>query len=102
MTALHPFTYEALPMRVRFAESYRSALRSEIEVFGLRNVLVLSTPERRTLADGIIGHVAGVYRHAQMHVPIDVARQARTTAEKLSADGYVAIGGGSTIGLARP
>jgi alcohol dehydrogenase class IV len=36
-----------------------------------------------------------------MHVPIETARAARETAKRLDADCYVAIGGGSTIGLGK-
>jgi alcohol dehydrogenase class IV len=36
-----------------------------------------------------------------MHVPVETARTARETARRLAADCLVAIGGGSTIGLAK-
>jgi maleylacetate reductase len=36
-----------------------------------------------------------------MHVPIEVAREARTYARRIGADCVVAIGGGSTIGLGK-
>jgi alcohol dehydrogenase class IV len=36
-----------------------------------------------------------------MHVPVEVARAAREEAERAGADGCVAVGGGSTTGLAK-
>ena len=36
-----------------------------------------------------------------MHVPVETAREARSYARELDADGCVAIGGGSSIGLAK-
>jgi alcohol dehydrogenase class IV len=44
---------------------------------------------------------AGVYAEAVMHVPVETARAARETAQRLDADCCVAVGGGSTIGLAK-
>jgi maleylacetate reductase len=46
-------------------------------------------------------YAAGLYPHAKMHVPIETAQQARAEARRLGADGAVAIGGGSTIGLGK-
>src|SRR5690606_33529878 len=43
----------------------------------------------------------GIFAKAAMHVPIEVAREAREEARRLHADCYVAIGGGSTIGLGK-
>ena len=36
-----------------------------------------------------------------MHVPVEVARRARERAAELGADGCVAVGGGSAIGLGK-
>ena len=36
-----------------------------------------------------------------MHVPIETARDARARARAVDADGCVAVGGGSSIGLAK-
>jgi alcohol dehydrogenase class IV len=43
----------------------------------------------------------GVYPHAVMHVPVEVAQKAVEEASRLGADCVVAAGGGSTIGLAK-
>jgi maleylacetate reductase len=66
---------------------------------------VLSTPQQQALAKDISRRLGqrsvGVYPHAVMHVPIEVARKAREEAVRLGADCLVAAGGGSTVGLSK-
>ena len=99
------FTYEALPMRVVFgAGSVREVFR-EAERLGLRRLLVLSTPGQRARAEDaatLLGEAcAGLFTEARMHVPVEVAAAAREAASAAGADGCLAIGGGSTIGLGK-
>jgi maleylacetate reductase len=42
-----------------------------------------------------------VLAEARMHVPVEVARRARELAAELGADGCVAVGGGSAVGLGK-
>jgi maleylacetate reductase len=42
-----------------------------------------------------------VLAEARMHVPVEVARRARELADELGADGCVAVGGGSAVGLGK-
>ena len=99
------FTYEALPMRVVFGAGALAKLPDEVEALGLRRVLVLCSPEQadtgRLVADALGNRAADVLAEAQMHVPIEVAHRARERATALSADGCVAVGGGSAIGLGK-
>ncbi|GAA3901576.1 maleylacetate reductase [Streptomyces lacrimifluminis] len=99
------FTYEALPMRVVFGTGSLRQLPQEAERLGLRRLLVLSTPEQRPLAEraaGLLGDACvGLFTGARMHVPAEVAEAARTAARDAGADGCLAIGGGSTIGLGK-
>lgn len=99
------FTYEALPMRVIFGVGNLRQLPEEAERLGLRRLLVLSTPGQRDLADQaamLLGDAcAGVFTEARMHVPVQVAEAARAAARDAGADGCLAIGGGSTIGLGK-
>lgn len=92
-------------MRVVFGAGARAELRHEVERLGARRVLVLSTPARLDLAHSVasvLGDlVAETFAGAVMHVPIAVADAARHAATTASADCCVAIGGGSTIGLAK-
>jgi maleylacetate reductase len=100
-----PFTYEALPMRVVFGAGSLARLPDEVEALGLSRVLVLCSPEQREtgqrVADALGERCAGVLAEARMHVPVEVARRARDLATELGADGCVAVGGGSAVGLGK-
>lgn len=99
------FNYESLPMRVKFGSGALSSLTEEIRHLGLRRVLVLATPFQAELGEHIskrLGELsAGVHAEAEMHVPIESAHKARAVARAAGADGYVAVGGGSTTGLGK-
>jgi maleylacetate reductase len=99
------FVHESLPMRVVFGAGTSGRLGDEVDRLGLRRVLVLCTPGQealgRRVADGLGPRAAGVHPHARMHVPVEVAARAREEAARLGADGCVAAGGGSTIGLGK-
>ena len=99
------FIYEASPGRVVFGVGSLDLLAREIDQFGVRRALVLSTPEQVELANDLsvrLGDCSvGTYPHAAMHVPVEVARKAVEEAGRLGADSLVAAGGGSTIGLAK-
>ncbi|MGW4353904.1 maleylacetate reductase [Nocardia sp. NPDC004582] len=99
------FTYQSHPMRVVFGAGSIDRLRSEAQHLGLTKVMVLSTPEQGGLANRAVGQLgdlaAGVYDRARMHVPAETARAAADAARVAGADGCVAIGGGSTVGLGK-
>lgn len=102
---MNPFVYQSLPTRVVFGWGKLSALAEEIERLGARRALILTTPEQHGLGERVAAllgdRAAGVYPHAVMHVPLEVAQAARVEAAHLDADCCVAIGGGSTIGLGK-
>jgi len=100
-----PFVYEALPSRVVFGVGSLQKLPQEIDKLGATRALVLCTPEQRAIGADIVlmlgARSAGVFDGAVMHVPAEVAGAARDKAQRLRADCCVAIGGGSTTGLAK-
>jgi len=102
---LRSFVYDALPSRVVFGVGSLDTLLDEIRKLGAHRVLVLCNPEQRALGADIVvrlgAHSAGVFDGAVMHVPAEVAAAARDKAQRLGADCCVAIGGGSTTGLAK-
>ena len=102
---MKPFTYTGLPMRVLFGAGSIGQLAGELDKLGVKRALVLSTPGRgdsvRKAASGLGARLAGVYDKALMHVPVETAEDARRVAAELGADGCVALGGGSTIGLGK-
>jgi maleylacetate reductase len=100
-----PFTVAPLPTRVVFGAGTVASVRDEVVRAGLSRVLVLSTPGHagmaRDLAAALGDLAAGTHPHAVMHVPAAVADAACRAARDAGADGCVAVGGGSTIGLAK-
>jgi len=102
---IHAFTYQALPMRVVFGVGVLARLPEEVAALGLHRVLVLCSPEQeetgRQVAAALGERSAGVLAEARMHVPVEVARRARDLAAELGADGCVAVGGGSAVGLGK-
>lgn len=105
MSTRDAFTYESLPMRVRFGRGAVAELGRELDELAVERVLVLSTPQQVDLAHAVakaIEHRAvGVHAEARMHVPVETAEAAASEARRLGADACVAVGGGSTIGLGK-
>lgn len=99
------FTYEALPVRVVFGPDSLDLLPEEVERLGCARALVLCTPGQRRLAEDAAGRLGprsvGIYDRAAMHVPVEIAEDASREAARLGADCCVAVGGGSTVGLAK-
>lgn len=99
------YVYDALPMRVLFGPGSLARVAEEVARLGLRRVLVLSTPQQRELADRVTGLLGdrsvGVFDQARMHVPVTTVDAAGSVAARSAADGWVAVGGGSTIGLGK-
>lgn len=100
-----PSLYSILQSRVIFGVGCVEKLPEEIERLGASRALVLSTPQQQTLAMDIAARLgsraAGVFDGAVMHVPIEIVNEAREEARRVGADSYVAVGGGSTMGLAK-
>ncbi|KWF32951.1 maleylacetate reductase [Burkholderia diffusa] len=78
---------------------------SELDAMGGARALILCTPSQRALAERVADLIGvrgvGIYDKAVMHVPTGIVRDACEAAATLGADCTVAIGGGSTIGLAK-
>jgi len=102
---MHSFRYEGLPARVLFGPGRRAELRAEVDRLGVKRALVLCTADQRQFGDlgaELLGDAAaGVHDGAKMHTPMQTVEAARALAAELDADGYVAIGGGTTIGLGK-
>ncbi|MBZ6083649.1 maleylacetate reductase [Streptomyces olivaceus] len=105
MNAMLDFGYQSLPMRVVMGPHALDRLAEEIDRAGLKRVVILCSPEQEALAvtvAGLIGErAAGIHPHARMHVPVESATRARDRVAELNADGCVAVGGGSAIGLGK-
>ena len=102
---MRSFTYTGLPSRVIFGAGSIAQLAAEVTRLGATRVLLLSTPGQaesvRKVAASLGPRAAGVYDRATMHVPIEIAQDARRAAKELGADCCVTVGGGSTTGLGK-
>ncbi|MFC6063196.1 maleylacetate reductase and hydroxyquinol 1,2-dioxygenase domain-containing protein [Streptomyces ochraceiscleroticus] len=102
---MRAFTYSSQPARVVFGAGTLSRLPEEVARLGATRALILTTPGRTDLARRtreILGAAAaGEFAGAAMHTPVDVTERAVAVARELAADCLVAVGGGSTTGLAK-
>lgn len=102
---MEAFVYTGLPGRVVFGDGTRARLADEIRRLGGRRAMVITTPNQQAdgekLLDEIGGLSAALYTHATMHTPVEVTEEALGVATNAGVDCLVAIGGGSTIGLAK-
>jgi maleylacetate reductase len=100
-----PFIYESHTPRVVFGAGSFQKAPEEIERLGAKRVFLMATPGRKKLAEELAARlgdkVAAITGGAAMHAPIESVAPARAEAERVDADCYVAIGGGSAIGLAK-
>ncbi|VVM37282.1 Maleylacetate reductase [Pseudomonas fluorescens] len=102
---MQPFVFNALPGRVIFGSGTLSQVGDEIRGLGCGRALLLSTPEQKMEVEKLAGQLGdlavGIYANATMHTPTDVTLQALQMFRQTKADCVVALGGGSTIGLAK-
>ena len=103
--AIQPFTYRGLPARVVFGGGTLAQAPRELAQLGVTRALVLTTPAQvdqgRAVVELLGDRAAGVFNGAVMHTPVGVTAAALAAYRELRADGVVAIGGGSTIGLGK-
>lgn len=99
------FIAHSAAARVRFGEGIRRCVGEELTLLGARRALVLSTPGQVDLAMEIAelcgGACAGLFTQAQMHTPVALSERAGAHAREIGADVLIAVGGGSTTGLAK-
>lgn len=99
------FRFDPLLPRVRFGRGSSAELDDELERLGISRALVISTPGKAALASRLAqtasARLAGMHPEAVMHTPVAVSDNAAQTATQAGADGLLAIGGGSTVNLAK-
>ncbi len=99
------FVYNSRPGRVIFgAGTVITELPGEVERLGCERLLILSTPGHEARARAIAARLGGrthVFAGARMHTPVAVTGQALAVVAQVHADGLLAVGGGSTIGLGK-
>ena len=100
------FTHDSSPQRVVFAAGALARVAEETERLGIARALVVATPgngERlgARVAAQLGSRSAGLHAKAAIHVPKAIAEGGLAAARETKADGLVAVGGGSAIGLAK-
>lgn len=102
---MYDFHYAALPMDVYFGLGKSAHVKNILIKNGYRRVLVITTPSQekagQDLSNKLDDIAIGVYPHAVMHVPAEVASKAVDFVKFNNIDCCLALGGGSTIGLAK-
>lgn len=99
------FTAEWARVRVLFGAGAVAHLPVELDALSVRRALIVTTPGRaRALpaVRAVLGdRAAGVCELAVRHVPIERVRAAVADVDRTGPDAFVAVGGGSAIGLAK-
>jgi alcohol dehydrogenase class IV len=102
---MEPFVYQAQPQRVVFGSGTLAAVGEEITRLGRSRALILSTPQQQATVEALARELGplcgGVFSGAAMHTPVEVTEKALTYVAALRVDCVVALGGGSTTGLAK-
>ena len=100
------FTHDPSPQRVVFASGAVVQVEAETARLNISRALVIATPgSGERLGARVVMRLgelsAGLHAKAVIHVPRAVAEGGLTAAKEAKADGLVAVGGGSAIGLAK-
>jgi maleylacetate reductase len=100
------FTHDVFPQRVVFAPGAIAQVEAETARLGVSRALVIATPgsgERlgARVAQQLGARAVGLHAKAVIHVPRAIAEGGLAVTKSANADGLVAVGGGSAIGLAK-
>lgn len=99
------FVHQGLASRVVFGRGALARVPGEIDRLDLHRVLVVTSPEQETHGNDLAAQLGkraqASFAEAAMHVPTGVAAAAVTLVRDVAADGVIALGGGSAIGLAK-
>ncbi|MEQ3549762.1 maleylacetate reductase and hydroxyquinol 1,2-dioxygenase domain-containing protein [Pseudonocardia nematodicida] len=99
------FDYTALPARIVFGPGTLERTADEVHRLGRSRVLLLAGPDLAAHGERlekVLGPLlAGRFDGAAMHTPVEVTGRAIEELRRVDADCVVAVGGGSTTGLAK-
>jgi maleylacetate reductase len=102
---MRTFVYTSHPARVVFGAGTAERVREEVTRLGCSRALVLSGPRMVAAAKRVreaLGPMAVAgFDGAAMHTPVEATERALRVVDEHAADCLVAIGGGSTTGLAK-
>lgn len=99
------FVYNANRGRVIFGRGSLRQLSGEAERLSAKRLLLICAPSQADPAAIIVSELGdrlvGIFPRPAMHTPIEVTEEALRLLRSSGADGIVAVGGGSAIGLAK-
>ena len=102
---LEPFVYTSDALRVLFGRGAIERIGEEAERLNLARVMLLCSPGRAALAQSIGARLGqrsmGILPAARAGMPVAAFDEIRAELRRREADGFVCIGGGSPIGLAK-
>jgi maleylacetate reductase len=102
---IEPFVYEQAATRVVFGIGRVTDLADELDRLDAKRTLVIASRSGRGAAGSALDELGERLAHlvigARAHVPLEDVESAREVAARLDTDCLVAIGGGSSIGLAK-
>ncbi|MGX4688014.1 maleylacetate reductase [Streptomyces sp. JNUCC 63] len=97
--------HETLPCRTLIGPGARHRIPEEAERIGARRVLLVAAGSAGAaageLAAALGTRLAARFDRPVVHTPVAVTERAMETVRSVDADGVVAIGGGSAVGLAK-
>ncbi|MEU4421097.1 maleylacetate reductase [Actinoplanes sp. NPDC024001] len=101
---LDPFVHDTLGQRVILeAGGAAKHLAAEVSRLGADRVMLIAAEAESHLADRVTAGLPVALRWTEVaqHVPVELAERAREAAASAAVDLLVAVGGGSTVGLAK-
>jgi maleylacetate reductase len=102
---MREFVYSSHQSRIVFGSGTVQTVGAEVERLGGTKALILAGPNGAEAASAVaaaLGPLAVArFDGAAMHTPVDVTEQALAVLRAAGADCLVAVGGGSTTGLAK-
>lgn len=106
-SSLSPFDFKSLAIRIRFDVDAAAVLACEADRVGISRPLFVAMPGERSRkeAEAFVRVFApgktAVFSDAKVHVPTEILEAALAAYDAAGADGVIAIGGGSAIGLGK-
>lgn len=102
---MQSFQYESHENRVIFGLGKIKEAKEELGKLGVEKAMVIATPQQYELAEEVGSMVEErcgyVYTDAAQHVPVETVDDAENIVKAHQIDGLLAVGGGSSIGLAK-
>jgi maleylacetate reductase len=102
---VEPFVHDVPASRVVFAPGSIDQVGEELERLGCSRAMLIAGGPEAAYADRIAkdlkNRVVARFTDVVMHVPVEVSATAITAAREAGADSLIAVGGGSSIGMAK-